>query len=258
MSDNSHDRFAELAAAFALDALDTDEESFFRSHLAICAECQTMVADFSRVTADLAGGLSGEEPDPDLRERILDAAMATPGTRLRAVADDAGTATAMSQGFHATASTPLAKRRRQRVRLLAAAAVVVLAGVGGGLLATAGGIGQPPASCSASTSCTQVRLTSARTDGGVATVIVSHGSVWIQPGTIPVDDATTQIYILWEIVGHRAPRPIGGFDVVHGARGAIAVGSVNGGRVTAYAVSLEHGRSIPRAPSNTVATGRVL
>ena len=258
MSDDPHERFEELSAGFALDALDASDDAFFRAHLATCLRCQTMVAELSGVAADLATSVTGEDPDPNLRGRILAAALVGSGPPSVATADTpAPAANGSLPREHGALVNIAVPHGPRRVRLLAAAAVVVLAGIGTGVLATSGGIGQPPAKCSASSGCTQVTLTSALTQRAVATVIVSGGSVWIRPEAIPVDNATKQIYVLWEIVGHSSPRPVGAFDVVHGAKGPIAIGSIQGGRASGFAVSLEEGRSIPRTPSATMAVGRL-
>ena len=258
MSDDPHDRFEELAAGFALDALDASDDAFFRAHLETCLRCQTMVEELSGVAADLATSVTGGDPDPHLRDRILAAALAESRASSVATADTrAPTSNGSAARGHGAPINIAVPHRLRRVRLLAAAAVVVLAGIGGGVLATSGGIGQPPAKCSASSGCTQVTLSSALTQRAVATVIVNGGSVWIRPEAIPVDDAAKQIYVLWEIVGHSSPRPVGAFDVVHGAKGPIAVGSIPGGRPYGFAVSLERGRSIPRTPSATMAVGHL-
>jgi anti-sigma-K factor RskA len=64
----------ELSAAYALHALDPEEQSAFEQHLARCEECQRMVADFQETAAVLAFDVEGPAPPPALRERILDRA----------------------------------------------------------------------------------------------------------------------------------------------------------------------------------------
>jgi anti-sigma-K factor RskA len=61
----------ELSAAYALDALDTDEREAFSRHLAQCAECREAVAAFQDVAADLAYDADAPPPPPALRDRIL-------------------------------------------------------------------------------------------------------------------------------------------------------------------------------------------
>ena len=74
------------------------------------------------------------------------------------------------------------------------------------------------------------------------------------------DDTATQVYVLWQITGAHTPLAVGSFDVArHGGRpmliGKLAV-PYRG--TWAFAVSIEHGRTIPATPSHAVALGQVL
>lgn len=68
----------DLAAGYALDALDAGEREAFEEHLAGCEQCRAEVASFQEVGAALALATAGPEPRPELRERILAAAAAEP------------------------------------------------------------------------------------------------------------------------------------------------------------------------------------
>jgi anti-sigma-K factor RskA len=61
----------ELSAAYALDALDPDEERAFEQHLASCPRCREDVARFTETGASLAFAVPAGEPPSALRERIL-------------------------------------------------------------------------------------------------------------------------------------------------------------------------------------------
>jgi anti-sigma-K factor RskA len=63
-----------LAAGYALNALDADEEREFAAHLATCASCRRDVASFNETAAGLGYAAPSATPPPDLRERILTAA----------------------------------------------------------------------------------------------------------------------------------------------------------------------------------------
>jgi len=64
----------ELAAPYALDALDADERADFERHLAECERCSAQLADLQEAVAALAFAVEGPEPPPALRGRILESA----------------------------------------------------------------------------------------------------------------------------------------------------------------------------------------
>lgn len=66
-----------------------------------------------------------------------------------------------------------------------------------------------------------------------------------------------QIYVLWGLASTGAPQAIGTFDVTSARPGPQPVGSGDGRGFTGYAISIEHGRSAPSAPSDVVASGEV-
>jgi anti-sigma-K factor RskA len=61
----------ELSAAYALDALDGDDQVRFEAHLAQCEECQGDVASFQGAAAALAYDVDVPAPPDSLRERVL-------------------------------------------------------------------------------------------------------------------------------------------------------------------------------------------
>lgn len=71
----SHDEFAAAAAAYAIDALDRDEQRAFEAHLSTCAPCQADVADYRRVAGGLGLAVEPIKPSPDLKARVLASAM---------------------------------------------------------------------------------------------------------------------------------------------------------------------------------------
>lgn len=60
----------DLAAAYALDALDPDERRAFETHLQDCAACRTEVAELREAAAGLSEGLESAPPAA-LRTRVL-------------------------------------------------------------------------------------------------------------------------------------------------------------------------------------------
>lgn len=107
----------ELAAAYALDALDASERAAFEAHSATCAICRGEVTEHRRTAAALAT-LNATAPPPGLRERVLaDAA------RTRQLAPQPAPVVALS-----------GRRRAKAATWLAAAAAVVTIAVGAVLL----------------------------------------------------------------------------------------------------------------------------
>ena len=112
------ERLHELAAAYALDALDEDDRRVFDEHLESCESCRDEVAAFGEAATALAYAAAAPEAPPALRGRILDAARAERGKVL-----------------------PF--RRRRRPAQVAAVAAAACLALGLGLWATLGTGGSP-------------------------------------------------------------------------------------------------------------------
>jgi anti-sigma-K factor RskA len=61
----------DLAAAYALDAVDPEDRWTYERHLDTCEPCREEVARLREGAADLAYIAEGPEPRPELRDRIL-------------------------------------------------------------------------------------------------------------------------------------------------------------------------------------------
>lgn len=66
----------EQVAAYALDALEPDEERAFERHLAQCPRCQAELAELGETAASLGFAAPPASPPPELRDRLLAAARA--------------------------------------------------------------------------------------------------------------------------------------------------------------------------------------
>jgi hypothetical protein len=148
--------------------------------------------------------------------------------------------------------------RWRRPAAVAAAAAVIAGGVWGGLAAAASGPRPPLAACSHPHACMQVALTATATGRTAATVIVHDGVAYMQSSVMPANPAG-EIYVLWQITGAHIPLAVGSFDIRAGTRGPIKIGNlaVPYSGTWAFAVSLEHGRTIPARPSKPLALGQV-
>jgi anti-sigma-K factor RskA len=82
VSDRDHDDLHEMAALYALGALEPIERDRFDAHVRTCDACQAGVRAYSTVALRLSQSVSQIDPPATLRRRILDAAMS--GTRASA------------------------------------------------------------------------------------------------------------------------------------------------------------------------------
>jgi hypothetical protein len=176
------DQFEELAAGYALDALEPTDEQTFLEHARDCPECTRMVASYREVAAAIASVVPPRaEPSPQLADRIMAtvragqnpgpaAAPATPAAQAEAGPAQAEASTAQTETGAAPAPAdttaapaqpepapkvvPLRPRRRWlRPAAAAAAVAVIVGGIWGGLAATSGTPAPTIASCQVQQGC---------------------------------------------------------------------------------------------------------
>jgi anti-sigma-K factor RskA len=277
-SRREHARYDELAAGYALDALDAQDEADFAGHLPDCSRCQDAVARFTEITAALADTAPPAEPSPDLGDRIMAAVAREPapaGSQLEQpeqAEQPAPSRLAPVRRLHgsprpaAHRTSPRSARPRRPLRVAAASAAAAAALITGGAtyagLQGSGGAPQPPsAGCVQARTCREIVLTDASSRAPAARLIVADGTAWLVPSGLKSDNTAQQVYVLWQITGGHTPLAVGSFDVrgQHAGGRPIRVGSltVPYSGTWAFAVSLEHGRTIPAAPSHPVALGQV-
>ena len=122
-------------AAYALDALDPQDEREFEQHLASCERCRDELAALREAAAGLAYGAAGPAPPPELKLRILDQARA-----------------------ERTNVSSLPARRRSWAPLAAAAAVAAAVALGIGVWAGTRSTSDPLASVLAKPGAKLVQL----------------------------------------------------------------------------------------------------
>lgn len=162
-----------------------------------------------------------------------------------------------------SAVVPLRPRPRRWLRWPAtAAAAVLIAGAGtwAGLAVTGTSSTSPrpaAAGCAHESGCAEVTLTDVATRRPAAKVLVQRRVAWMVPFGMKADDTAGQIYVLWQITARHRPMAVGSFDVRAGAHAPIRIGALAApyAGTLAFAVSLEHGRTIPAAPSDITALG---
>jgi anti-sigma-K factor RskA len=247
-----HAPFDELVAGYAVHSLDPADERLFLSHLPGCRRCQHALGDYMEITAALAGTEQSGQPGPQLRDRILAAAASRDHDRRPGAATDAEPLTLLSG---------TARRHGSWRRAVLAAAAVLIAGgaIAGGLAAHSGGTSRTLASCTAAAHCRELTLTSASTGKIAARLMISNGTVWLLPSSLPADDTSGQIYVLWQITGAHTPLAVGSFDVSgrDGQRVRVGTLAVPYKGTWAFAISREDGRVIPARPSHPIALGQV-
>ena len=69
----AHEDYKAMMPAYALSALDAEEERAFSQHLSDCAECRSELGEWENTAAALALSASAAEPSPEVRERIMSA-----------------------------------------------------------------------------------------------------------------------------------------------------------------------------------------
>lgn len=206
MSAAEHDdmHWEELAAGFALHALEPEDELAFRAHLSDCTTCQATLDDHSLVAAQMASLVDDTTTAAPPWSRIrpglgAQPARVTPPQRLRPLP------------AHQTATGRLPHPRHARL-LAAAAAFVGVAGVAiaGWQIAdrSGGSDGVPSAvsACRASSTCHVVRLLAdSKVEAG--DVLVRAGSAAVVPTAMPALDAS-HVYVLWQIPRDGQPTPV--------------------------------------------------
>jgi anti-sigma-K factor RskA len=276
-----HGPFEELAAGYALDALEPADEQRYLRHARHCPACAEMLADFREVAAALADTAPPADPRPQLADRIRAMALDDLDRGLRAPPEDSAsparlgdtarpreTAAGPEEGAAALEDAlprgvvPLRPRARRWLRPATAAAAVALIAGGGtwaGLAATTSGSPAPVTACAHPRACPPVTLIARATHQVAATVMIrSNGVVWMEPAKMGPNPAG-QIYVLWQITDSHRPLAVGAFDVRPGTHGPVKIGALAASYrgTMAFAVSLEHGRTIPAAPSRVLALGQV-
>jgi anti-sigma-K factor RskA len=241
-SPDDHEVWDELAAGYALHALEPDEELAFTTHLAGCERCRATVDEHALVAAQL-GALA---QDSELQ------APSWQSIRTGVVGDGSPVADLATRRERRTAS-PLARRA-----LAVAAGIVVLAGIGtvGWQLTDRGTSSNPGLAaidaCTAASGCTTVRL---QADGrSAAVLLVDRDAARMVPtGLDPLPAG--RAYALWQLprdgrpvlVGEMAEVPAGG-----SARVPLALPYDD---TAAFAVSVEPVDTVPTKPTHVLAVG---
>ncbi|MDT7544461.1 MAG: hypothetical protein QOE99_571 [Actinomycetota bacterium] len=251
-----HERFDELAAGYALYALEPADEQVFRAHLAGCPDCQRAIAEHTETLSHLAYAAAPAELPPSLLEGIR--------------GEVAGTAREQEP---APVSLDAARHRRRpsaapdRSWVAAAAAVALVLALGGWNIALRHDRSQSDLRAQRLAGAVATLEQGAKqvvrlndTDGRpvAAALVRADNTVSLVVDGLAPNDRSSSTYVLWQKTAAGGVRAVGAFDVR--GRGvdvvpALALPSDAGG-LAGFAVTREPGRHAPSAPgSRPVADG---
>jgi hypothetical protein len=255
---SAHDEWAELAAGYALNALEPEDEQAFTEHLAGCSRCREDLAALHEVTGELAYAADPAEPPAGLGARIMVAATA---------------ARPPAPGLSPPSVTPLfGAEKRARFRapsLAAAAAVVAIAGLGAwNVVLRADGQVRRAAlerreralGCLTADGTAKFRLVAGAASAGTpdparAAACVSGDRAYVVADRLDPNDARS-VYVLWWQDDSDALHAVERFDVAAGGTAVYELPiAAPPSDIKAMAISLEQGRGLPAQPTRRVVSG---
>lgn len=264
-----HEEFAELAAGWALHALEPDDESRFSAHLLGCSHCQRAVEGYEGALAELSFLAPAVEPPPRVGERIRSEV----ARDIRQTPPDLGDYRPVPE-FRPALRRSAAGRG---ARALAAAAAVIAVALGAVNVVQYQGAEQARDDAAAALEAEQrevsrraelirrmtqpgVDVTTLTQAGGgpvMGYVMVHDRTVDVLTDGMPRNDRDTE-YVLWMVGREGTPAAMGKFNVADdidlARAGRLPSGS---GSVDAYAVSIEPRQDgLPASPTRVVADGK--
>lgn len=251
-----HALYEELAAGYALHALEPEDEHLLLLHVAGCARCEREVEQHRETAAHLAYGASDTSLPAGLFDRVRAQVEAESGPGVFAEPAPAPVAAAP-----AVASLDAARRRRSLPRaaalVAAAAAVALVTGLAGSNLALRQDRVQQAVASERLTEAVRTLqdgpgrsvplLDDDRRVAAVAVMQGDHVSLVVE-GLAPNADATT--YVLWERGRYGGLVALGTFDVRDGGVEVVRDLPLQHGErdVAAFAITHEDGETAPVRP----------
>ncbi|MFI5225626.1 MAG: anti-sigma factor domain-containing protein [Candidatus Limnocylindrales bacterium] len=264
------DDVRDLAPAFALGALEPEQERAIRDHLATCPQAHEEIAAFAEVVPVLAESVKEVEPPTTLRDRILAAAAAdlpveapapAPAAVQATVAAAAPTPEPASSGQPIDLAAARAERTARRPLLAwvaGLAAVVAIVALGAWNISLRSDLAASQAyqahvdavlTEAAQPGSTSVVLTTPDdpTRGGLAVVGKVGTMSLVVRGLAPTSGSS--VYEAWVIAPKHAPTPIGSFTV-----GSDGTGYMNGGPIPSISGPMTIALTHEPAPGATTPT----
>ena len=229
---STHEKWDELAAGYALDALEPEEHAEFVDHLGTCARCRELVDEHLLVAAQL-GSLAGDDVSPPPWHAVRAGIVGQPP----AAAD----------------ADVVVLRRRPRFAVMGAAAAAVAMLAGGVVAWQLSQSSGPrplasPAACRQTANCHVIALDGSA--GSPAQLLVHDGRVALVPTGMPAPPAGS-VWALWQLPRGGAPLLLTEFATGRPS----ATLKVGFGQTAGFAVSRESARTTPTAPTEVVAAG---
>jgi anti-sigma-K factor RskA len=254
---SEHTAFEELAAGYALHALEPAEEQTFVDHLASCANCERALGRHERVTARLADLSEADQPPAALWATIQaslgPAAPSGDRPALRPVRP-------VGEGSHDTpapASSRLSLAHRLRSPIAAVAAALLAAAIG---IGTWQAVDRPArsgpdvaaltSSCRNESGCDVVTMTPGSHER-VVLLVRGQRARMVTPGLAHLSG--DQTYVLWQLSRNGRPIGVSAFSAAHKAARTVSL-RIPVAKTAKFAVSREHGDTIPSHPTKVIAS----
>ena len=250
----SHEEWEALAAGHAFNALEPEDEVAFLAHLGGCDRCKRDLESYEGVGAGLAYAAEPAEPPADLGRRILDAA-----SRERPAS--------FPPSAPVRALRPRERAWRPAVRLstLGTAAAVVAAfalvvwnaSLRANTDAARAALARRDAALRCLTAADSAVATLAAENDPRGTACVNGGRAYVfVDGLTP--NAPTSSYVLWWQDATQGLHAVALFDVSGSGTGLYEMPiDARPGSVRGLAISLEPGRTLPKTPTQPIASGAV-
>ncbi len=241
---SEHDSVHDLAAAYALDAIDGDERARFEAHYPTCPTCRREVEEFT-ATATLLALSEAVEPPAALKDAVMDQVRSTrqhPPIVAEPISTEPIDELAVRRG------------RRRLWPMAAAAAVVFVATVGIGLVLSTMSDRTVDEPFALLLETPDVVITELDGDGGDVTVAwsPSRDEVGVRGSDLAeVDDG--EAYALWLLTADGPPVPAGLFVPDDGE--VITVGPVDDVDSVGWGITIEPEQGSEQPTSEIIFSG---
>lgn len=248
MMPDDHDAWSELAAGYALSALDDADQATYLEHAGSCTICRQLDRDFSEIVADLALTAPAVTPPPSLKASIMRAVVEDDTHRAQVIPiavtrDGPEQVIASDSGL----ASPVSRRGRAVPPWLFAVAAVVVAVALVAVWALPGRKQASVAARCAAVNCPVVTLNGAGQP--LAAVMVLDDTAYVDPHGLP-PTPKGDVYVLWSLSDGKSPVGVAALRTVPSS-GPVRAGAFITpiGDVRGFAITEEQGNSIPATPS---------